>query len=266
MMQATVRTVVALVTGVAFAIVSPDASAQDRRFTARLSLGAAPPALTGLLHDGPTGLGFAGSFALELRPIDALGIELEGAYVLFPVTVPESSGLQPFASDASAQLGLRLHPVAGLYLGASGGVHTFLRELRFGGSAEIGWDLAVTPGFSMGIFGRGTFIAAAEDRPNEAWLVFGLTFALGNPIAAAVNTSESSASPETRGEPVAPLETVTDGFETSASPRTLERDDTTPADEDFRNAPAASAPSRTSTHRRHPGHHRARPRPRHRRR
>lgn len=156
------------------------ATAQSRRFDVRLSLGVAPPPLTGILQQSPTHFGLVGSLGFEYRVVRPLAIELQLAAAYFPVDVSMSTNLPPFAMDASAQLGLRVFPVAGLFLAARGGVHTFLQELRGGLDVELGYDFAPVPAFTIGPFARGTVIlGTTPERPTEAYLVFGITLALG---------------------------------------------------------------------------------------
>ena len=174
--------VIAVASAAAFALVtgSPDALAQYRSFDVRVSLGIAPPPLTGLLQQAPTHFGLIGSLGFEYRVVRPLAIELQLAAAYFPVDVSMSPNLPSFAMDASAQLGLRVFPISGLFLAARGGVHSFLQEARGGAEIELGWDFAPTPGFSIGPFARSTIIiGTTPERPTEAYLVFGITLALG---------------------------------------------------------------------------------------
>jgi len=174
--------VITIASAVAFALAAraSTAAAQSRRFDVRLSLGIAPPPLTGILQQSPTHFGLVGSLGFEYRVVRPLAIELQLAAAYFPVDISMSSNLPPFAMDASAQLGLRVFPISGLFLAARGGVHSFLQELRGGLDVELGYDFSPVPAFTIGPFARGTVIVGTTpERPTEAYLVFGITVALG---------------------------------------------------------------------------------------
>jgi hypothetical protein len=135
--------------------------------------------LQGDLEQVGAGPVLAGSLAFDYHPVPALSVEIQLAGGYIPLAVPAGFMLPSYAFDASASAGFGVHAPFGLRASVRGGAHDLYQELRASIEGEVGWDIFVTPGFSLGPFARAMYVFGGAEREPLITFVFGLSFALG---------------------------------------------------------------------------------------
>ncbi len=172
-------------------LLSRPASADPGMHTLRAEAGAATFVAAPQNDSFSLGGGFGASY--ELRPIDALGIEVRYSVFFFPRADSERG---PSGDAQAPAVGLRLHPLPGLHLGdlwlgAAGAVAITGNAVRVGLEAGVGFELELAWPVRVGPFVRFHHILQPDDDalgPSDASFVsFGIAGAfLGRRPASAV--------------------------------------------------------------------------------